>query len=1020
MAVQKMVPYLKDLTVYGSKPKDIYFDGWHGLGTSTVLRAIAENPPPSLFKRFDKIIHIDCSSWKSQRELQRAIADELNLTQQVAADFDRQDEEDDFSGVDQGSRTEIGTVARVIFLSLVQYPCLVILHNGSDVKVDLFRCGIPQLELIGTKVLWTFTGWFRFNPKILSVNPKLSSDLFLCATNLATNWDALLAEEAREIVLYARKLGLGVTPEIATACFLYYLSLGRQGDDIIYFNWAMHASNYWICDGIVGGGQQDNQAWELAHALQQHMRLEEYSSSTLLRYCYGLRISTKHWVSLTNSYFDEVPSGTTSLFFAPVREGGYVSVPRERFHEVDQLRVLKLCRCTFNFSSPPFHCCRNLRFLGLDKCMDEQQLGEEKTGARALETFQRLWVLDVSNTNWELNFSLETEEPVATNIEVHINKGRIWRGNLAWRRMPNLFKLRVIEPTRYWWEAGREDEVMDMVKLELLVLSKNSTIQVFPNLSDATNLKTLVLDGCVGLEHVGPHGLPPSLESFRFDSGSGEDDENRAKISCISLAGCAKLTDFRLHGSLPNLEELDLSCTAVKMLDLKDEAAVKSLQKFFLVGCEQLRSISWSYRKKHPIRLLCIDTCTGGEVARKPSSSCDSSMVCKGKGGKEYCHAFVAVTDMRFLQSIEFLWWWWDWRTPKVKANLCWSSTSKGDGKNCHKKKMHGHIPAGSLLPRSLTYYDIDISTEHQITSHIDGSSNATTLFQPVGTHMEIGEGVNDVPNTVSKRGSGAICYVMDRVKSLHVHDNCSITAVTPENIFASPSNVWGVMNKVRWCRVERCPRLQTVFNTQYEGGNFSRLEIFWAAHLLMARYIWYTNTRMSALEKAWGSFRALRAIHLHFCPRLTYVLRLTWDDNLSQLETLHILSCGDLRQVFLVEGRIQEEIAAPNEKSWMDWKSWKGMLGFTKLKDLYLHELPNLQLICETKMFAPNLETIYIRGCWSLRRLPATDTRRYQDGRPVAVDCEKDWWDKLEWDGMESGHHPSLFKPRHSKYYRK
>ncbi|CAO2199895.1 unnamed protein product [Urochloa humidicola] len=95
-------------------------------------------------------------------------------------------------------------------------------------------------------------------------------------------------------------------------------------------------------------------------------------------------------------------------------------------------------------------------------------------------------------------------------------------------------------------------------------------------------------------------------------------------------------------------------------------------------------------------------------------------------------------------------------------------------------------------------------------------------------------------------------------------------------------------------------------------------------------------------------------------------------------------------------------------------------MLAFPELKHMYLHDLSSLQLICEAKMFAPNLETIYVRGCWSLRRLPATDACRRQNGRPVAVDCEKDWWDNLEWDGMEFGHHPSLFQPRHPKYYKK
>nr|XP_051228491.1 uncharacterized protein LOC127345997 [Lolium perenne] len=65
--------------------------------------------------------------------------------------------------------------------------------------------------------------------------------------------------------------------------------------------------------------------------------------------------------------------------------------------------------------------------------------------------------------------------------------------------------------------------------------------------------------------------------------------------------------------------------------------------------------------------------------------------------------------------------------------------------------------------------------------------------------------------------------------------------------------------------------------------------------------------------------------------------------------------------------------------------------------------------------MFAPKLEKVRLRGCWGLRRLPAIG----QESHPV-VDCEKDWWDKLEWDGLEAGHHPSLFEPCHSSYYKK
>ncbi|KAF8712907.1 hypothetical protein HU200_028687 [Digitaria exilis] len=997
-AVREIAPLL------GSSRTSIYFDGWDGLGASAVLRAIAEHPPPSLREKFDKIIQIDCSRWKSQRELQRAIADELKLTKQVAAIFDVQDEEDDFNGVNQAYRREIKGVTTVIARSLAQYRCLVIFHNGGDELVYLPRCGIPQPDFFETQILWTFRGRLRVNKEILKKFIILTE--FFVSGNIA-KLNALLAEEARDIALYTHKLGLGVTPEVATDCCLYLLALNDQGGGVIDYTWATHASNYWVCDGIVKGGH-DNQAWKIARTLQQQIRIDDYSSKDNRVPHFGskLDVSKKHWVSLINSYFEEVPSGTTSLFFAPLLESAYVSFPRERFHEAaDQLRVLKLCRCTFSFSSPPFHCCRNLRFLGLDKCVDEKQLGEkeEKTGAKAVETFKRLWVLDVSHTDWELDFPLETDEPtVATDIrEVHVNRGRVWHINFAWRRLPNLNRLRVVEPTSPW-ETGREDEFMDMIKLELLDLSGNSTIKVLPSLSGAANLKTLVLEGCVGLEHVGPQGLPPSLESFSFDSGFGKDDAGKAKISRIILTGCAKLADFRMCGSLPNLVELDLSHTAVKMLDLKDESTVQALQKVFLVGCKQLRSISWPYGKWDPLKLLCIDTRAGGEVARKPSW-CDSLMGCHGKGdGTEYLHAFVAVTDMRFLGSVFFL-QKWEWNIPEVKRKMiiCCSSSSKDNGNA-------GRIVACLPLAWSLTYNDV--STEQQKAIQIDGNSCWTPPFQPLDIHMEIGEGVSDVPNTDRP---GSIFYAMDKVKSLHVHDSSSITNVTPEHIFLSAQNNLGVMNELKWCRVERCPRLQTVFTTLYDGINFRRLETFWAAHLLMARSIWHFTPGETRLDLDHRSFEALQAIHLHFCPRLRHVRTLSWNDDLSNhLETLHILCCGDLRQVFPVEQEILEKIAASRQM--------QGMVAFPKLKYLYLYHLSSLELICDAKMFAPKLERVYIRGCWGLKRLPATDSHRRQEGHPVAVDCEKDWWDRLEWDGMDSGHHPSLFEPRHSKYYRK
>ncbi|CAL5033677.1 unnamed protein product [Urochloa decumbens] len=685
------------------------------------------------------------------------------------------------------------------------------------------------------------------------------------------------------------------------------------------------------------------------------------------------------------------------------------------FNQADQLRVLKLCHCIFSFSSPPFYCCRNLRFLGLDSCTDQQpRQGEEedKKGVAAVEIFQRLWVLDICCTDWELASPIKTEEEVVANMrEVHIRKGRIWRSNLAWRQLKNLRKLRVIKPTSSW-EIGKKDEFMDMVKLELLDLSGNNTIQVLPSLCGANTLKTLVLDGCAGLEHVGPEGLPPSLESFSFDAGAGEDGNITCKVSRITLAGCAKLLDFKLLGSVPNLVELDLSGTAVKILDLKKVVQVQNLRRIFLIGCKQLRSIVWPANGMQLLRLLCIDT--RQEVALFRETSRDS-LVCQEQ--ERCCHAHVWITDTTFLQSLgltsggEFR-----WISAPFKLNLYLCCTSKEDGKNCNKleETVCPLLNRTGQVVRSPTLYNKsismacriynDISIEERATEN-DGSS--ALHFEPQDLHIEMGQGITDI-NVVSTQGTKALSFMMNRVLSLHIHDSF-ITTTIPRQIVISTKEERISWRDLKWCHVERCPKLDTAFHTNYDIYCFKELETFWAADLLMACSIWSRGTIVDAKDT--DSFAKLRDIHLHKCPRLKFVLPLSWNYTLSSLETLHIVCCGDLKRVFPVDdANFLKRIATKHQH---------GMLEFPRLKHLYLHDLSCLQQICEAKMFAPELKAVRIRGCWGLRRLPATDPHR-RDGHLVDVDCEKDWWGNLEWDGLHVGHDPSLFKPRHSAYYKK
>ncbi|XP_034580667.1 disease resistance protein At4g27190-like [Setaria viridis] len=184
-------------------------------------------------------------------------------------------------------------------------------------------------------------------------------------------------------------------------------------------------------------------------------------------------------------------------------------------------------------------------------------------------------------------------------------------------------------------------------------------------------------------------------------------------------------------------------------------------------------------------------------------------------------------------------------------------------------------------------------------------------------------------------------------------------------------------------------------------------MKTFWASQLRKASCIWQWSEPYGYSR----AFQYLVFLHLDCCPRLVHVLPLSMlrgrkftPGSLSQLETLEITWCGDLREVFPLE---------TNAKRYVKQQPQPVTLDFPGLKRIHLHELPRLHSICGVRMSAPNLETIKIRGCWSLKRLPDVGG----GDKAVECDCEKEWWDRLEWD---DGSQATRYKPTHSRYYKK
>jgi len=123
----------------------------------------------------------------------------------------------------------------------------------------------------------------------------------------------------------------------------------------------------------------------------------------------------------------------------------------------------------------------------------------------------------------------------------------------------------------------------------------------------------------------------------------------------------------------------------------------------------------------------------------------------------------------------------------------------------------------------------------------------------------------------------------------------------------------------------------------------------------------------------------------------------------LKNIVTLEIVWCSDLKEIFPFYYSGAESSDKQRESTYE--------VELLSLKHIHLNELPRLRSICggNARLGAPNLETIKVRGCRSLRRLPAVsctyDWRMrvehdaHNRSKKVECDCEKEWWDRLEWD---------------------
>jgi hypothetical protein len=87
--------------------------------------------------------------------VQRAVAEQLDLPSWVMEKFGQQDEEDDFDGLEQGSRGAISYIGNKIREMIEDRGFVLVLHNGGNKQIDLRNLGLSDSRKL-CSVFWTF------------------------------------------------------------------------------------------------------------------------------------------------------------------------------------------------------------------------------------------------------------------------------------------------------------------------------------------------------------------------------------------------------------------------------------------------------------------------------------------------------------------------------------------------------------------------------------------------------------------------------------------------------------------------------------------------------------------------------------------------------------------------------------------------------------------------------------------------------------------------------------------------
>jgi hypothetical protein len=310
---------------------------------------------------------------------------------------------------------------------------------------------------------------------------------------------------------------------------------------------------------------------------------------------------------------------------------------------------------------------------------------------------------------------------------------------------------------------------------------------------------------------------------------------NQLKWMCFR--GCTKLKNLFFRGEF-GVAILDISGTALKMLDFSAITAWGLDDELCLLNCENLCAILWP-----PIRGI-LDDDSFKLLIDKTQSASSAHYREEGQGGTTAATQTAAATlyEHGNRPTTEF-----GWHISVRDARLLFSLESVYDSSRVAYVEVSSParptVSAGFIKDEAIK---CGKNNEQQVVARLQQQPYPAVYADTTGDHLhqQANEGEDDAPVIMRMwpcpdppslpEKNRCYMYIQDRIwtqiptggeetcaimvpefvpssaKILHVHDSMSVTAIPSATMSSDHYIEW---THIEWCKIERCPELKCVFS---------------------------------------------------------------------------------------------------------------------------------------------------------------------------------------------------------------